>query len=166
MVTVARTAFKRARWITASLLLCLTTCAPLFALWHNERHEQRNELYQMEEKWRDATLRGNATAMSALLADDYMAITSNGMLQSKEQTLAHLRNGIMRFRAIAVSDRKVRFYGTTAVVTCRAEVAGTTAEGDITGSYRYTHVWVQNETGGWRIVSFEASRIRNPQGHK
>jgi ketosteroid isomerase-like protein len=54
----------------------------------------------------------------------------------------------------------VRFYGTTAVVTSLAEVQGTNAEGDFTGSFRYTRVYVRDVRGEWKIVSFEASRIR------
>jgi ketosteroid isomerase-like protein len=51
-------------------------------------------------------------------------------------------------------------------VTSLAEVQGTTAEGDISGSYRYTRVYVRDAQGEWKIVSFEASRIRDPGEHK
>ena len=104
--------------------------------------------------------------MDSLLADDYIAITANGTLQSKEQTLANLKSGIVRFASIDFSDRKVRFYGQTALVTSRAEVSGTTSEGDVSGSYRYTRVYVKDERGRWKIVSFEASRIRNSDEHR
>ena len=104
--------------------------------------------------------------MDALLADDYMAITPSGVLQSKEQTLASMRSGTMHFQSIDITDRKVRFYGQTALVNCRADVSGTTSDGDITGSYRYTRVYVRDARGVWRIVSFEASRIREPGEHK
>jgi ketosteroid isomerase-like protein len=45
-------------------------------------------------------------------------------------------------------------------------VSGSTADGDISGSYRYTRVYVRDEQGVWKIVSFEASRIRDPDDHK
>jgi ketosteroid isomerase-like protein len=95
-----------------------------------------------------------------------MAITAYGTLQTKEQALANLRSGRMHFTSLDVSDRKVRFYGKTALVTSLAEVQGTTAEGDISGSYRYTRVYVRDAQGEWKIVSFEASRIRDPGEHK
>ena len=159
-------ACKRFRRTAALLLLVALAPAMLLALFHDERHGWRNELFQMEDTWRDALLHGNIPTLSSLLADDYMAITANGMLQSKEQTVAQLRGGVMRFRSLVISDRKVRFYGSTAVVTSRAQVVGTTAEGDVSGNYRYTHVWAREGKGPWRIVSFEASRIRQPHGHK
>ena len=104
--------------------------------------------------------------MAALLADDYMAITAYGTLQTKDETLANLRSGRTHFTTLDVSDRKVRFYGKTALVTSQAEVKATTPEGEISGSYRYTRVYVRDAQGEWKIVSFEASRIRDPGEHK
>ena len=124
--------------------------------------ESRHEIDQLEETWRDAVLKGNIAALEPLLADDYMAISPNGTLQSKEQTLAYLRAGAIHFAAIEFSDRKVRFYGTTALVTSRAEVSGANPEVVIDGSFRYTRVYVRDVRGNWKIVSFEASRIREP----
>ena len=60
----------------------------------------------------------------------------------------------------------MRFYGQTALVTSRAEVTGFTGEGDISGSYRYTRVYARDAKGVWKIVSFEASRIRDSDDHK
>lgn len=130
-----------------------------------QKHESRQQIDQLEDAWRDAVVKGNIVALDALLSDDYMAITASGLLQSKEQSLANLRSGAVRFKSIEFSDRKVRFYGTTALVLSRAEVSAKTPEADISGSYRYTRVYVRDARGQWKIVSFEASRIREPGEH-
>jgi ketosteroid isomerase-like protein len=72
----------------------------------------------------------------------------------------------VHFKAIDLSDRKIRLYGATALVTSRAEVAGTGPDGDISGSYRYTRVYVRDPRGAWRIVSFEASKIKQLGEHR
>jgi ketosteroid isomerase-like protein len=131
-----------------------------------QRHESRHEIDQLEQVWRDAVIQRNASALDGLLADDYIAITPNGTLQSKDQTLANLRAGNLHFNSIELSDRKVRFYGQTALVTSRAEVSGNNPDGTFSGSYRYTRVYVRDDQGKWKIVSFEASRIRQPDDHK
>ena len=131
-----------------------------------ERHESRHEIDQLEQAWRDALMTHSVTSMENLLADDYIAITPNGTLQSKEQTLANLRAGALRIKSLDFTDRKVRFYGQTALVTSRAEIAGTNGDSDLSGSYRYTRVYVRNDQGKWKIVSFEASRIRDTEEHK
>ena len=131
-----------------------------------QRHESRHEIDQLEQVWRDAIIQRDASALDGLLADDYIAITPNGTLQSKDQTLANLRAGTLHFSSIELSDRKVRFYGQTALVTSRAEVNGTNTDGNFSGSYRYTRVYVRDDQGKWKIVSFEASRIRDTDDRK
>ena len=54
----------------------------------------------------------------------------------------------------------------TALVTSQADVSATNAEGEISGSFRYIRVYVRDAKGIWRIVSFEASRIRESGDHK
>jgi ketosteroid isomerase-like protein len=155
----------RARKYLAVLLtfLCLAAVAAQAGsgMPRAERHESRHEIDQLEDSWKDAMLKRNIAAMDQLLADDYIAITANGTLQSKAQTLEALKTGATHLSAIDFSDRKVRFYGQTAVVTSRAEVNGNTGDGGISGSYRFTRVYVRDPHGDWKIVSFEASHIRD-----
>ncbi len=127
-----------------------------------KKNENRHQIEQLEEAWRVATLKADAPAMNALLADDFIAITSSGTLQTKEETLANLRTHRLHITSLTISERKLRFYGKTALVTSLAFVQGTTPEGDINGSFRYTRVYVLDPQGKWKIVSFEASRIRVP----
>jgi ketosteroid isomerase-like protein len=152
--------------MNVTVLVMLAGMASMHAMPRAERHETRHEIEQLEDSWRNAVLKGNIAAMDALLADDYMAITPTGILQSKEQALDNLRSGMIRFKSIDLSDRKIRLYGTTALVTSRAEVTATGPDGDVSGSYRYTRVYVRDPHGAWRIVSFEANKIREPGEHR
>ncbi len=131
-----------------------------------KKHDMRHEIFDLEDAWRNAVLKSDTTAMSALLADDYMAITASGMLQTKQEALASMRAHRMHFTVLTLLDRKVRFYGKTALVTSLAEVQGTTPEGDISGSFRYTRVYVRDSQGRWKIVSFESSKVHPPLEHK
>ena len=131
-----------------------------------KKNDARHEIFTLENAWRDAVLNSDTTAMGALLAEDYMAITASGMLQTKKEALANLRTRRVRITTLVLSDRKVRFYGKTAVVTSIAEVTGTNAEGDVSGSFRYTRVYVKDAQGRWKIVSFESSKIRAPREEK
>lgn len=146
-------------------LLAILVVVPMRAMPRAEKHEVRHQIENLEKAWCNAILHDNSTAMDALLADDYIAITPNGILQSKQQALASIRSGTVHFKSIDLSDRKIRIYGKTALVTSRAEVSGISPDGDMSGSYRYTRVYVMDAQGVWRIVSFEASKIREPQDH-
>ena len=155
------------RWAMAAALALAVGAVPLFAggLSLAQKHESRHEIDQLEDEWRTAALGGDVKTMDSLLADDYMAITAAGTLQSRDETLANLRSGRVHFTSLTITDRKVRFYGTTAVVTSLATIQATTPEGQVAGDYRYTHVYVRNAQGLWKIVSFEASHVREPGQH-
>ena len=111
-------------------------------------------------------LKGNSAVLEDLLADDYTGITAKGAIQTKEQAINNLRSGAFQLTALTVSDRKVRIYGSTAVVTSAAELTGGKKNPDVTGRYRYTRVYVRNPAGQWKIVSFEASRVQELNEHK
>lgn len=148
-----------------SLFLLVSWASPLQArsgMPRAQKHETRHIIDQLEDRWRNAVLTGDTAAMGSLLSDDYMAITAYGTLQTKNEALANLRSGKWHITTLDLSDRKVRFYGSTAVVTSLAEVEGTSPEGEISGNYRYTRVYARSPQGGWKIVNFEASRIRQP----
>jgi ketosteroid isomerase-like protein len=161
---------RKSRWMALALMLipiAIACAQPARAgMPRTQKHEVRHEIDQLEDAWRNAIMKGNTAAMDSLLADDYMAISALGTLQSKEQTLENLRSGRVHFTTLDISDRKVRFYGTTALVTSVAAIEGTTPDGAISGNYRYTRVYVRNAQGAWKVVSFEASRIREPSEHK
>jgi ketosteroid isomerase-like protein len=131
-----------------------------------KKHDARHEIFGLENEWRDAVLNSDTNAMGALLADDYMAITASGILQTKQEFLANLRTHRIRINSLLLSDRKVRFYDKTAVVTSLAHVKGTNAEGDVSGSFRYTRVYVKDAQGKWKIVSFESSKIHSSHEQK
>ncbi len=155
-------------FLAGSLLLaCAAELAPQPAATpHVHKHEYRHEIDAMEEAGRTAMLKGNSTAMDALLAEDYTAITAQGAIQTKEQALSSLRSGTLQLTGLSISDRKVRVYGSTAVVTSVAELTGSRNNKEVTGKYRYTRVYVRNSQGQWKIVSFEASRIQDSGEHK
>ncbi|HTA81140.1 MAG TPA: nuclear transport factor 2 family protein [Terracidiphilus sp.] len=162
----AGTGRMRLTAVVCAAVLASGLAASAHAMPRGERHEVRHEIDHLEDHWREALLSNNVAAMDALLASDYMAITSSGTLQSKDETLAKLRTGAFHIKSLEITDRKVRFYGSTALVTSRAEISGATPEGDLNGSFRYTRVYVRDPGGTWRIVSFEASRIRDEGDHK
>uniref|UniRef100_E6QLD4 DUF4440 domain-containing protein n=1 Tax=mine drainage metagenome TaxID=410659 RepID=E6QLD4_9ZZZZ len=133
------------------------------ALPRSERHEYHHAIIQLEHQWRAAMLSGNTQALGNLLSDDYIGISSNGVIQTRDETLASLSSGALKITGLTISERKIRLYGGTAVVTSAAEVTGKNLNRDLAGRYRYSRVYVRNPQGQWKIVSFEASLIREPK---
>lgn len=129
---------------------------------HSNKYHQ---VERLEESWRVAMLAGDIDAMGRLLADDYIAIGANGTLQTKEQALATLKADSLHLTSMEISDRKIRFYGATAVVTSLSSIEGSNADGPVAGEFRYTRVYVRTPQGDWKIVSFEISKVHSREAH-
>jgi ketosteroid isomerase-like protein len=148
-------------------LLLFAACA--FPLQGNsnapkQKTDPRHQIDRLEDRWREAVLNSDPNILDSLLAEDYVAITANGTLQTKDQTIASARAGEWHIITLDMSDRKVRFYGRTALVTSVAQVEGTTGDGNVTGTYRYTRVYARDSRGVWKVVNFEVNRIGHPHG--
>lgn len=159
----------RTTWLTLLLALIATPAicqAPKHRMPRAQRHEYKHEVEKCEEAWRTAMLKGNSTELDSLLADDYTAITAAGAIETKDEAVAGVRSGKFKLTSLDVTDRKVRIYHSTAVVTSVADVDGTRNDQALKGRYRYTRVYVRNSAGQWKIVSFEASRIEETDERK
>lgn len=148
----------------------LLLCAPLgisatMPRPHRQPKEVVHIIERLEQRWQQAELDANTSVMATMLSDDYLGIYSNGMLATKAETLANFKNGATRFTSLVTSDRKIRVFGSTAVVVSKAEVTGVNDGESVGGHYRYTRVY-HRHNGVWKIVSFEASSVRRRKPDK
>jgi ketosteroid isomerase-like protein len=144
--------------IAVVLLACYIACA--YAQKHHNKHDEKRQIEALEEKWRAAQLAGDIQTMDGMLADDFIGISMSGQLNTKSQQLDRIRNHQLMLSKIRLSDMKIKLLDTVAVVTCQAEVEGTSDGASMRGIYRYTRVYQHLPSGEWKITSFEATRIR------
>jgi ketosteroid isomerase-like protein len=140
------------------VLILLSACATRALALFPHHENAHKEIEGLELDWRQAQLSNNVSEVDRLLADDYLGISANGILETKADELSRRRSGSLHITQLDLSDIKVRIYGDTAVVTSKADLVGKNGDRDISGRFRYTRVY-SNRMGQWRIVSFEASRI-------
>jgi ketosteroid isomerase-like protein len=124
-----------------------------------KRPDYKRQVEQLEQTWRIAQLDGDIPAMDKLLSDDYVGITMNGQVVTKMQQLERMRTRQFVLSKIELNDVKVKLIGTTAIVTCQAEVEGTNEGASLHGTYRYTRVYTRLPSGVWKITNFEATRV-------
>jgi ketosteroid isomerase-like protein len=62
-----------------------------------------------------------------------------------------------------LGEMQVKLVGSIAIVTSRAQVEGTNDGVAVQGTYRYTRVYQRLPSGGWKITSFEATRVPGPR---
>lgn len=134
-----------------------------FILIHAHPHhgaQERRGIEHLEDRWLEAVRSNDASAMAPMLAESYIGIGPDGTIDSKSEELAARSSGQEHIQQLNVLERRIRIYGSTAVVTSRVELQGEYSGQPLLGEYRYTRVW-SLQRGQWRIVSFEASRIHD-----
>jgi hypothetical protein len=73
-------------------------------------------------------LQTDVATLEKQTSDDYTFINLYGQMSDKSQMVNNFKTGRTQLTSNEVSDMKVRVYGNTAVITGKADVAGTMAE--------------------------------------
>lgn len=119
--------------------------------------EAERELKEVERKWSEAEMRGDAQAVERILADDFI-VTSMGSVGNKKAILATLSN--FALKSFDVEDLEARVFGDAGVTTGRSKIVGRYKDQnndvDVSGSYRFTRMYVKQQDE-WRIVAAHVS---------
>ena len=68
-----------------------------------------------------------------MLAEDFIGISMSGQVNTKAQQLERVRTRKLVVSKVELSDMKVKLVGSIAIVTCQAEVEGTSESGSVKG---------------------------------
>jgi len=119
----------------------------------NEHHEQ---IADLDIRYQAAVEANDATTMDMILADDFVLVTGNGRTFTKADLLAEARSGRVQYTRQDASDRTVRVWGDTAVVTARLSAAGVSDAKEFAYEVWYSDTYVRNGSE-WKYVLGQAS---------
>jgi len=106
-----------------------------------------------------AQLKGDTSFYEKYYTDDATIVHGNGKLYTKEEEIADLKSGSLKYESLEVRDRKIRVYGDTSVVNFLIFFKGVLGGQPFSGAdLRRTVVWVR-QNGGWKIVLYQVTRI-------
>ena len=113
-----------------------------------------------EDAFFAALLEGNVQALQRLLASDFVIVdVMRGAEVGRSAFLDAIGAQHVRFTTLRVVERRLRRYGSAAVVVGRTAMSGDFAGEPFTAASRYTHVFVRSETNGWQLVSAQGTQI-------
>ncbi len=117
-------------------------------------------IMKLNEKIREASLKGDAATFKELYAEDYVSISAiTGTPSTKADLLENLKSGKLKYDSIDSSEAKVHVYGPTmALFTAKAEVKGKFGDQDMSGSYRASRLFVKRG-GKWQVVFFQSTKL-------
>src|SRR6266480_2766018 len=116
-------------------------------------------LMDMENQWAKASKAGNADALAPMLADDFVALDSDGSMRTKSEALARMKKA--KWVTNEIGDMKVMVHGDAAVVTGSWTGKGTDAEGKpIDAKERWADTWVKMSNSKWQCVVSASAPIK------
>jgi uncharacterized protein (TIGR02246 family) len=121
-----------------------------------EKVEQ--ELLSLESQIASAVVERDAAFVQRVFGDDFVYTGVRGEIKTKKDIVAELESGQLKFSQLRFDDQRVRLYNETAVVTGRATTKGRGPQGEISGQFRYTRVYVKRD-GQWQLVTFQGTPI-------
>jgi len=113
-------------------------------------------LARLEADWNDAHVRGDATALDRLFADDLVVVVPGMRAMTKADSLGVFASGRMKFDRYETSETTFRVYDTTAIAMGRLRRTRVMADRTVDDDWRFTKVYVRR-AGRWQVVSFHAS---------
>lgn len=106
-----------------------------------------------------ALTKNSADEAGPFLSKDWVRVGGDGAIINREQALAALRSGELKYSSVAVDERVWRaFGGDTAVSTARVALKASFRGQDIGGTFRATTV-LRREGGRWVLASTHLSPL-------
>ena len=143
--------------------LCIVVCIVALVATQTSARENREgrdlkQLTRLESVWNQAQLSNDAEALDLLWADDLIITVPDMPLMNKQEALALVRTGKMKFRRYQTSDLRYKVYGDTAVVTGQISRERVWASNEFEDDWRFTKVYIRRK-GRWQVVAWHGSHV-------
>jgi len=106
-----------------------------------------------------ALLRADTTALSRMVADEFVEISRLGQLRTKADNLRDIASGDLRLTSVKYDSLTVRLYGDVAVLRGIADNTGTFRGFPFSGRIRYLRIFVRRD-GRWQAVAMQQTPLQ------
>lgn len=138
----------------------LLTAALLFSGAGMAAETAEKTFTDIEQAWGNAMSKKDVAYLTALLADDWSSISSDGKREGKAALLDVVKSGKLKITSFKVHDVKVRLLGDKYAVVQGYDDETSTYEGkDESGSYVWTDVF-EKRGGKWIALNSQASKVK------
>jgi len=106
-----------------------------------------------------ALLRADTTALSRMVADEFVEVSRLGALRSKADNLHDIASGDLKLTSVNYDSVTVRVYGDVAVLRAIADNTGLFRGFPFSGRIWYTRVFVRRD-GRWQAVAMQQTMLQ------
>jgi ketosteroid isomerase-like protein len=148
------------RYLTAAVIACIPlTSMDAQTKGVPQASPTTQTFIDLENKWNDVLVKKDATALGAMLADDYVVTDEFGHVHDKAAQLARLKSGQRNFQTMKLSDLRVHMFGDVVVVTGVNTVTGTTDGKSTPSKLAFTDTFAR-QNGTWRAIATHVSEVK------
>ena len=118
------------------------------------------EIVSLEEAIREAQLNADTEALDRLISENLLFTGPTGELGTKAEDLAAHGSGAIRFLKHEPEELRIRRIGNDVAITAlRTRLAVSIPGQVVTGTYRYTRVWVREDGKHWQVAGGHVSEV-------
>ena len=121
----------------------------------------QNDIEKLGQEWAAAELRGDVSALTSMLTDDFIGIGPLGFMLTKQEWLARHRSGELTYDSVDLDEVTVRVYDGAAILIGRQVQKAAYRGNRVDAELRTTLVLV-HQHGQWQLASLHFSPIGQP----
>jgi ketosteroid isomerase-like protein len=151
---------RRAGWLLAGILVFpALLSAQISSKQKRERaiaaevEMEAQEVVVLEKETAHAMALNNASFFQRVYSDEYVGTAPSGEIMDRARLVTSIQNSTIKYSNFIATDIHVRIFGPTAVVTCTWSTRGIQDGRNFARQYRVIHVYLNNVTGGWKVVA-------------
>jgi len=135
------------------------------ALQQRERAKARagaDQIAALESSLETASKKNDADYFERMLAADFVHVGPSGETITRDEMIADVKSGAIKYDILDRGEIKIRLVGDTAIVTERDLMKGMFRNHFFSGRYQVMRIWAR-ENGQWRIITSQATFFVEPR---
>jgi ketosteroid isomerase-like protein len=116
------------------------------------------DILALEDERFGAMVARDFARLQLLVHDDLMYTHSSGVVDGKASWLDSMKSGRVKYKSASCTERKVRLYGDTALITGRAQIEAEIAGQAKTLRLLFLNAWTKSPRG-WQFVAWQSTPL-------
>jgi ketosteroid isomerase-like protein len=125
------------------------------------RDQIEQEVARLADAWATAELQSDTAFLERTLADDFVGVGPLGFLLTRQEWLARLQSGDLKYDTHTLDEVKVRTYNETAILIGRLTQEAFYRGNPINAQLRTTLVFI-NQREQWQLAGLHLCNIGKP----
>lgn len=146
-------------WLFAAVAIVITLAAPLAGA--KDHADDQAVLAKLDVDYQRAVEQNDTKTMARILDDSFMLVLGDGSTYTKTDLLKDAASGQTKYEHQIDSDRTIRIWGNTAVVTAKLWAKGIEDGKRVDYFMWFSDTYIR-KSGGWSYVFGQASLAMPP----